>query len=144
MRHMLRPHVGARPSLASALAHWKLDDAAGADAADDLGTYDLTQTGAPGAAASLFAVPAGTVGSRTLDGSTEYFTANGSAAAVDVFQSNSFAFSTLFVNDTLSGVDTIFSYSGATSAQADNAQFIVSTSGDEIRVADYLGAFSEG
>ena len=134
MRHMLRPHVGARPSTLSALAHWKLDDAAGANAADDLGAYDLTQTGAPGAAASLFAVPPGTLGSRTFDGSTEYFTANGDAAALAVFQSQSFALSAVFVNDTLSGVDTIFSYAGATSAQADNAQFIVSTSGDEIRV----------
>jgi hypothetical protein len=61
MRHMLRPHVGARPSASSALEHWKLNEASG-NAVAWVGGYTLTAYGSPGAAGSLFAVPSGTTG----------------------------------------------------------------------------------
>lgn len=133
MRHMLRPHVGARPSASSALEHWKLNEASG-NAVAWVGGYTLTAYGSPGAAGSLFAVPSGATGARTFDGSTQYFSGTGDATALAALQAE-FTVSAVFVNDTLSGFDAIFCYMGPSNGvSADNTQFYLLTSGSEILV----------
>jgi len=48
MRHLLQPHVGARPDSTSAIAHWKLDELTIGNAVDALTGYDLTANGSTG------------------------------------------------------------------------------------------------
>lgn len=89
MRPFPAPHSGAPVGAAADyLAWWKCDDIAGANVADTMAVRTLTQTGAPGAATSLYGNTTGVLGSgaRTFDGATQYAgrTADGDEA---LFQS---------------------------------------------------------
>ena len=136
MRHMLKPHVGARADSTSAIAHWKLDEVTAGVAIDALTGYDLTANGPPGLAASLFAVPSGSTGARTLNGSTQFFQrfVNNSALAAQV--ANEGAVSAVFNPDVVTGQRTIFAYEGedGTTSSAQNKIFSLYTNGTEILV----------
>lgn len=140
MRHMLRPHVGARTSALGVLAHWKLDEASG-NALDSVGSFVLSNVNA-GVAGSLFAVPAGTTGARTFNGSSQYFQrfVNDSAVASSVASEG--CVSSVFRPDSVSGKRALFTYEGltASSSQSENKIISIYTNGTEILVEWEHGA----
>ena len=140
MRHLLQPHVGARPDSTSAIAHWKLDELTIGDAVDALAGYNLTAIGSPGLAASLFATPSGSTGARTFNGTSQFFQKfNGSfptpSATVAEQVANEGAVSAVFNPDSVTGKRSIFTYEGTSSSlQGQNKIFCIYTNGTEILV----------
>ena len=126
MRHMLRPHVGARPSALSAYAHWKLDELTTGNATDSVGPYTLTATDAPGVAGSLFAVPPGTTGARTFNGTTQILQNFVNSASLTAALANEGAVSLVFKADALSGTHALFTYEGLTASSAQDENKIIS------------------
>jgi hypothetical protein len=142
VRHLLQPHVGARPTTASAHAHWKLDEASATDSAvDALGSWTASDAGSPGVAGSLFAVPSGSTGSREFDGSSTYFfrSVNDSALAASV--ASECAVSAVVEPNVVTGTQTIFEFSGFSGVvSANNVQISLRLVGDEVSVHWEYGA----
>jgi len=135
MRHLLQPHVGARPDSTSAIAHWKLDEASG-NAVDALAGYDLTANGSPGLAASLFATPSGSTGARTFNGTSQFFQDFVNDATLASQVANEGAVSAVFNPDSVTGKRSIFTYEGTSvsAVQFENKIFCIYTNGTEILV----------
>lgn len=78
MRRLITPHRQI-DTTSDTLALWRCGDEVGEGLVDDGGVYDLAENDSPGEAGSLFAVPAGTIGARTLNGSSQYFSGTADA-----------------------------------------------------------------